>query len=222
MPFLKSTVGRKMLMAITGLMMLLFVVIHVIGNSTIYFGWLNAYAEHLHALPPLVWVFRLFMLTMFSLHLVFGIQLALENRAAKPDAYALKKSLRASFASKNMIWTGLIIAAFLVYHLLHFTAQVTNPAISSGNNLDSLGRPDVFKMVVLSFRNIFISSLYVGAMVALAFHLIHGMQSFFQTLGLNNDSTFPVIVRGGTLAAVIISLGYIAIPLLIFTGTVKG
>jgi len=77
-------------------------------------------------------------------------------------------------------------------------------------------------MVVLSFRNIFISSLYVGAMVALAFHLIHGMQSFFQTLGLNNDSTFPVIVRGGTLAAVIISLGYIAIPLLIFTGTVKG
>jgi succinate dehydrogenase / fumarate reductase cytochrome b subunit len=222
MPFLKSTVGRKIMMAITGLMMLFFVIIHVIGNSTIYFGWLNAYAEHLHALPPLVWVFRLFMLTIFSLHLFFGIQLALENRAAKPKSYELKKSLRATFASKNMIWTGLIVAAFLVYHLLHFTVQVTNPEISSGNNLDTLGRPDVFRMVVLSFRNFFISSLYVGAMVALAFHLTHGIQSFFQTLGLNSDSTFPVITRAGTLAAVILSLGYIAIPLLIVAGMLKG
>lgn len=171
MEFFKSTVGRKIVMAITGLMMLLFVIIHAIGNSTIYFSWLNAYAEHLHALPPLVWIFRLILVTMFLLHAIYGIQLTLENRAAKPRAYAVRKDLSTTFASKNMIWTGLLIAAFLIYHLLHFTFQVTNPEISAGRNPDELGRPDVFRMVVLSFQNFFISSMYILAMIALALHL---------------------------------------------------
>jgi len=222
MPFFKSTIGRKIVMAVTGFMMVLFVVGHVIGNSTIYFGLLNAYAEHLHALPPLIWLFRFFMFLMFSFHLLFGVQLTLENRAAKPEGYVMKKNLRATFASKNMIWTGLIIAAFLIYHLLHFTFQITNPEISSDRHLDVLGRPDVVKMVVFSFRNFFISSLYIGSMVVLAFHLTHGIQSFFQTSGLNNDRTFPAFTKAGTLAAVILSLGYIAIPVLIVTRIVKG
>jgi succinate dehydrogenase / fumarate reductase cytochrome b subunit len=148
--------------------------------------------------------------------------LTLENDKAKPRGYAVKKNLSATFAGKNMIWTGSIIGVFLVYHLLHFTVQVTNPEISAGRNLDAAGRPDVFHMLVLSFQRAFIASIYVGAMIALALHLVHGIQSFFQTLGLNNDRTFPVIIKSGTFAAVIIFLGYIAIPIIILVGILKG
>ncbi len=201
--------------------MLLFIIIHVLGNSTIYFGWLNAYAEHLHALPPLVWTYRIVMIGVFSLHFFFGIQLTLENQSAKPRSYAVRRSLSATFAGKNMIWTGLIIGAFLIYHLLHFTLQVTNPEMSASRHLDAMGRPDVFRMVVSSFQNFFISFAYCGAVAALALHLTHGTQSFFQTFGLNNDTTLPVIIKAGTLAAFILFLGYIAIPVTIFTGIVK-
>ena len=223
MEFLKSSVGRKILMAITGLMMLCFVIIHVLGNSSIYFGSLNAYAERLHALPPLVWAFRLVLLTVFFAHVFFGIQLTLENNSAKPSAYAVKTSLRATFASKNMIWTGSLTAVFLIYHLLHFTLQVTNPAISAGvgGNVDALGRPDVFKMVVLSFKQVAIATVYIIAMVALALHLTHGVQSFFQTMGLNNERTIDIFEKVGTISAVILFIGYISIPIAVLVGILK-
>ena len=127
MKLTSSSVGKKILMAITGQVMVLFVIVHVIGNSTVYFNWLNDYAEHLHSLPPLVWAFRLVMTFALLFHVYLAIKLTLENSAAKPDGYAVKKTLKATFASKNMIWTGLAIVAFLLYHLLHFTVQVTNP-----------------------------------------------------------------------------------------------
>jgi len=217
-------VGRKIVMAISGLMMVLFVVAHLLGNTSILAGpnGINAYAMKLHELFPLVWTYRLVMVVLFSLHVFYGIQLTLENDRARPQGYAVKKSLSATFAGKNMIWTGSIIGLFLIYHLLHFTLQVTNPGISAGRNLDAAGRPDVFHMVVLSFQRSLVSFIYIGAMIALGLHLIHGIQSFFQTLGLNNDRTLPVIIKSGTFAAVIILLGYIAIPLVIMIGILKG
>jgi succinate dehydrogenase / fumarate reductase cytochrome b subunit len=117
-----------------------------------------------------------------------------------------------------MIWTGLIIGVFLIYHLLQFTFQVTNPEISAIRHLDPLGRPDVYQMVVVGFRNAGILLVYVTALIALAFHLTHGIQSCFQTLGLNNDRTFPVVIKAGTLAAVLVFLGFVAIPIVIFVG----
>ncbi len=222
MQFLKSSIGRKLVMAATGLAMLFFIVVHVIGNSTVYFGWLNAYAEHLHALPPLVWLFRLTLLAMFLLHSFFGIQLTLENRASKPGSYAVRKSVRATFAGRTMIWTGLLIAAFLAYHLLHFTFQVTNPEISSGRNVDVVGRPDVSRMVLMSFRNVFISCIYVISMIALALHLSHGIQSFFQTTGLDNERVMPAIIKAGMITAVILLLGYISIPAAVMLRILKG
>ncbi len=220
MRFLSSSVGRKILMAVTGIMMFFFIIIHVVGNSTIYFGWLNAYAEHLHALPPLVWAFRLVMLTLFAVHVFYGIQLTLENNSAKPVAYAVKNNLRATFASKNMIWTGIIIAVFLVYHLLHFTLHVTNPDISNG--VDSLGRPDVFHMVVYSFQKAGIVAIYVVAMIALALHLSHGIQSFFQTLGLNTQNLLPSFVKAAAIIAAVLFIGYVSIPIVILIGILKG
>lgn len=209
-------------MAVSGQVMIIFIIIHMLGNSTIFFQGLNSYAAALHSLPALVWLTRIVMLTMFALHVYLSIQLTLENRKAKPGAYAVKKHIRSTFASKNMIWTGLVIGVFLVYHLLHFTFQVTNPDISAFQNLDAGGRPDVAAMVISSFKSICIAFTYIIAVAALMLHLSHGIQSSFQTLGLNNDRALPVITKTGCTSAVIIFLGYISIPVIIFLGLMKG
>ena len=216
MQFLSSSVGRKIVMAITGLMLLAFLVIHLFGNSLIYVGWINAYGEALHSLPPVVWAFRLVMLCIIAVHIYFGVTLTLENNAARPAAYAVKKNLRATFSGRTMIWTGLLIVVFLVYHLFHFTLRMTNPDIS--NSLDALGRLDVFKMVVLSFKNFAISGIYIAAMIALGLHLFHGVQSFVQTLGLNSDKSLPCVEKTGQVVALILYAGYVSIPLVIILG----
>ncbi len=218
----KTTVGKKLIMALTGHLLIIFVIAHVIGNSTIYFGGLNSYAQHLHDLAPLVWTFRSVMLITLLIHLLLGIQLTLENRASKPDTYAVKKSLRATTASRNMIWTGALTGGFLLYHLLHFTFQVTNPDISARANLDSLGRPDVMVMVVSSFQNIIISLVYIVSMAVVALHLVHGIQSSFQSLGLNNNKTLGIIQKAGLIVSIILFAGYALIPLSILVGMVKG
>jgi len=217
-----STVGKKLFMSVSGMIMLLFIIIHVIGNSTIYFGALNAYAEKLHSLPALVWMTRLIMVTMFSVHIIFSIQLTLANSASKPEGYAIKKSLSATFTGKNMIWTGLLIGAFIVYHLLHFTIQIINPGISASIVSDTMGRPDVSGMVVSSFKKAAVSLTYLLAMIALVLHLTHGIQSSFQTLGLANERTLPVIIKTGTVLAFILFLGYALVPILVFAGIMNG
>jgi succinate dehydrogenase / fumarate reductase, cytochrome b subunit len=220
MPFIKSLVGKKILMAVTGVMLFCFVLIHLAGNSTIFMGLINAYGEHLHALPALVWAFRVMLFMVFVIHVYFGIVLTLENNAARPQAYAVKKSLRATFASRNMIWTGALIGGFLVYHLLQFTLHVMNPELGAGvaGNFDKLGRPDVFKMMVFSFTQTPISAIYIIAMIVLALHLTHGVQSFFQTLGLNSEKSLPVLEKLSTVAAVVIFIGFASIPIVILIG----
>src|SRR5208283_4616000 len=216
MQFLSSTVGRKIVMAVTGIILLAFLVIHLFGNSLIYVGWINAYGERLHSLPPVVWVFRIVMLCVFAIHIYFGTMLTLENNAARPAPYAVKKNLRATFSGRTMIWTGLLIVVFLVYHLLHFTMRVTNPDIS--NSIDALGRLDVFKMIVFSFKNFAISGIYFAGMIILALHLSHGVQSFVQTFGLNGDKTIPTVEKAGTTVALILFLGFVSIPVVIILG----
>ena len=203
--------------------MIAFVVVHLLGNTSMYHGrdGINAYAKAIHRSTSLVWAFRLTLLAMFSLHVFYGIQLALENRDAKPQGYALNGNLQTTFAGRNMIWTGLLIVAFVVYHLLHFTFQVTNPDISARSHLDAMGRPDVFTMVVLSFQNFYISFVYIFAMCALGLHLSHSIQSLFQTLGLNSEKTFQAITKGGTIAAIIIFLGFAAFPVVILAGLLR-
>ncbi len=222
MKLLFSSVGKKVLMAVTGQVLVLFVIAHVIGNSTIYFGALNSYAEHLHALAVLVWANRFVMLAVISIHIFFGISLTLENRAAKPEQYAVKKSLRMTFASKNMIWTGLVIGAFLVYHLLHFTFQITDPATSASANFDTAGRPDVLAMVLAGFQNALISLIYIVSMAGLLLHLSHGIQSSFQSLGLNNEHALPFFEKAGSVMAYVLFAAFISIPVMILIGLMKG
>jgi succinate dehydrogenase / fumarate reductase cytochrome b subunit len=221
MIFPTSSVGRKLVMAATGQLMVLFVILHVLGNGTIYFHALNAYAAHLHALPPLVWSFRIGLIILFSFHIFYGIALTLENNAAKPQSYVVRNDLSATVAGRNMIWTGAVIGSFLIYHLLHFTLQVTNPALAAARHLDSLGRPDVFTMVVKSFQNFGIASVYLLSMTALWLHLSHGIQSSFQTWGLNSDKSLPIITKAGAVAAIVLFVAYIAIPVVIATGLLR-
>jgi succinate dehydrogenase / fumarate reductase, cytochrome b subunit len=218
MHILKSTVGRKILMSISGQLLILFVLVHLIGNSTIFFGALNAYAEHLHSLPPLVWAFRCFMLAAIAVHIAYGVQITLENKAANPGAYAVKKQLKASFASENMIWTGLLLLAFICYHLLQFTIHGT-PDVVVG--LDTANRPDVFRMVATSFSNALIAIIYMFAMIMLFLHLSHGIPSFLQTMGWNNEKTIPVFGTGGKVVSAVLMLAYISIPAAILVGLFK-
>lgn len=220
MRILSSSVGRKILMSITGQLLIIFVLIHLIGNSTIFFGpnGINAYAQHLHDLPPLVWAFRAFMLAAIGVHIAFGVMLTLENKAANPGAYAVKKNLKASFASENMVWTGLLLLGFIVYHLLQFTVKGT-PDIVVG--LDAANRFDVYKMVVTSFSNGLISLTYMAAMIMLFLHLSHGIPSFLQTMGWNNEKTIPVFATGGKVVSAVLMLAYISIPAVILAGLLK-
>lgn len=220
MQFLRSSVGRKMIMAITGLLMILFVIVHMLGNLTIFAGFINAYAEHLRALPPLLWLYRLIMIAAIILHILLGVQLTLENRAAKPQRNALVKYRSVTFAGETMIWTGLLLMAFIVYHLLHFTARVTNPAIS--HFVDTFGRPDIYRMVILSFQRSIIACVYALAMLFLLLHLNHGIQSFVQTLGWNDDLTLPRVHRTGIAISIILFLGFVAIPFTVVVGILRG
>lgn len=222
MHILSSTIGRKILMAITGQLMVLFVIAHLIGNTTI-FGWLhgglNAYAEHLHSMPlPFIAGFRIIMLIFVCVHIWFGIQLTIENNGGRPQQYAVKATQKATFASRNMIWTGVLILAFIVYHLLQFTFRMTPDVAAFAGQVPG----NVVGMVVTSFKSVFIAIIYAGAMIILFLHLSHGIQSFFQTMGWNNDRVQPRITKGGTLVALILFLGFVVIPLAIVSGILKG
>ncbi len=213
--------GKKVLMATTGLILVMFVVVHLLGNTSIFAGpdGINAYAAKLHSLGPVVWLFRLVMLGVFLLHIWMGIRLTLENKLARPVGYQQKKNLRTSYAAQIMIYSGVVLLIFVVYHLLHFTVRVTNPDIS--HFVDAAGRTDVYAMVVLSFQKFFISLTYVIAMVFLLLHLTHGIGSMFQSSGLNNARTLPTIQTAGKWVAIALMVGYVIIPISILVGIVK-
>jgi succinate dehydrogenase / fumarate reductase, cytochrome b subunit len=217
MRLFSDSVGRKAVMAVTGLLMVLFVVGHLLGNLSIFAGpnGINAYAEKLHGLGPVVWGTRIVMLVAVLLHLFLSVQITTENSAAKPDRYAVGKTLRATFASKTMIWTGVIMAAFIVYHLLQFTIRVT-PNLVLGT--DALDRFDVYTMVVSALGRTLTAFIYVAAMVSLFLHLSHGIQSAFQTLGLSNAKWLPRHGLAGKLVSGVFLVGYGAIPVLILVG----
>ena len=215
-----SSVGRKILMAVTGLLLTGFITVHLLGNLSVFAGQgaINSYAHHLHSLGPLVWIFRLVMLVLFVVHVWMGVQLSLENRSASPEAYAVKRLSKATFSSETMLYSGLLILAFLIYHLLHFTMHVINTdATAAVNNLVD-GLPDVYTMVKLSFEKPFVALLYVAAMFALFTHLLHALSSWVQTLGWNNGTSQDKVVLIGKLVAVVFLIGYAIIPLAFLIG----
>ena len=211
-----------MIVAVTGVILILFVIGHLLGNLQIFLGpeWINDYSQHLHDLGPLLWLIRIFLLATVIAHIYFTIQLAIENRRARPEAYVNKHNVKATFASRHMVMSGLIVLAFIVYHLAHFTVRVTDRRFGL-LKMDPLGHYDVYSMMVYGFQNIYVSSFYVIGLFLLALHLSHGSSSFFQSLGLNNQRLTPKLALGGRIFAWLLFIGYTSIPIAILLGFIK-
>ena len=218
--WLRSSIGKKVLMAASGLVLVGFVIAHLLGNLLIFAGpeALNEYAHHLRELGPILWLVRGVLVSAAVVHIITSIQVAHDNRAARPQPYRLHRSRETTLAARTMILSGLLVLAYLIYHLLHFTFRVTNPNISHA--IDRLGHPNVYTMVVRSFQLPAISLAYIVAMTLLWLHLLHGIGSAFQSLGLNNERTLAVVKLGGRLMAAAIYLGYVSIPLAVLFGII--
>ena len=219
----KSSVGRKFIMAITGMAMFLFVVAHMVGNLQIFLGAeeINRYGAFLQGNVELLWPARIGLLVIISLHIWSAVRLTAENRAARPQAYARHELVVASYASRTMMMSGLIIFAFIIFHLLHYTVQV--PAVNfTGQDFkgleDAQHRHDVFKMIILGFRNPVVSLFYIVAMSLLFLHLSHGVGAMFQSLGWRNPAYAPLIARFAVVATWLVFLGYISIPIAVLFG----
>jgi succinate dehydrogenase / fumarate reductase cytochrome b subunit len=220
--FYHSSVGKKMIVAITGVILILFVVGHLLGNLQIFLGpdWINGYSQHLRDLGPLLWLIRLFLLVIVIVHIYVTIRLAIDNRRARPEPYIDKDYVKATFASRHMVMSGLIVLAFIIYHLAHFTVRVTDRRFTL-LKADPLGHYDVYSMMVYGFQNIYVSAFYVVGLFLLTLHLSHGSSSFFQSLGLNNKKLTPRLAIGGRVFAWLLFVGYTSIPIAILLGLVK-
>lgn len=223
MRLFSDSIGRKAVMAITGLLMVLFVIGHLLGNLTIFRGadGINAYAFKLHELAPVVWGTRIVMGVAALVHISLAVVITLENLEAKPIKYAVTRRLKATFAGRTMIWTGLLLAAFIVYHLLNFTIRV--PSVTPGLVLgtDAQNRFDVFGMVVAVLAAAPLALVYVAGMISLFLHLSHGFQSTWQTLGLATAKTLPQFGTLGTWLSAIFLIGFGAIPVVILFGILR-
>jgi succinate dehydrogenase cytochrome b subunit len=219
--FYQSSIGKKYVVAITALFLILYVLGHLVGNLQIYMGpdKINWYAQFLHDLGPILWVIRVILIGAFVTHIVATIQLAQENRLAKPQKYAVAGYQRSTLASRTMIVSGLIVLCFVIYHLLQFTLEVTDPEFRKLH--DSLGRHDVYRMLILGFRHPLVSLFYVVGLFLLTTHLTHGFASVVQTLGINNRKTANFVSIGGQSLAWLVFAGYVSIPLSILLGIVR-
>lgn len=233
-----SSLGKKFVMAATGCALFLFVIGHLLGNLQIFLGpeALNAYGHFLQSKPGLVWTARIGLLVLVMLHIWSAVKLSAENKAARPTGYSGNPTPpAASYASRTMLMSGLIVAAFIIYHLLHFTVKVPavnlikDPEIRDFKTLidyhpgfaPTARGQDVFRMMVAGFQVPLVSGFYVLGMAFLCLHLGHGVSAMFQSVGLKNKSCGPLVDSIGRVAALTIFLGYISIPVAVLAGIVK-
>ena len=233
--YLTSSIGRKWIVALTGLALFGFVVGHMIGNLQIFIGPepLNRYAYFLQNLGELLWIIRIGLLAMLLAHIFFTIKLRIENRAARGTAYAVTTRRATTFPARTMTLSGLMVLCFIIFHVLHFTAQTVDPSFRELH--DEAGRHDVYRMMVKGFDGsspnspkvfsvplgYLSSAFYIVAVGLLSMHLHHGIGSLFQTLGLNSAKVRPLWEKGGAAVSWLIFLGYAAIPVAVLTGVVK-
>jgi succinate dehydrogenase / fumarate reductase cytochrome b subunit len=214
--FLGSTVGRKAVMAVTGLIMIGFVFVHMIGNMQLYLGpeALNHYAVFLHTFlhGGGIWVFRAVMVTAVVLHAWMATTLTLDSWAARPKGYRLWEAKESTYASRTLRWGGVMLALFIVYHLLHFTIGSAHPDFQSG---------DVYHNVVAGFHVWYASAVYIAAMLVLGLHLDHGLWSLFQTLGLQHPRYKRYVRLFSHGFALLIVAGNISFPIAVLTGVVR-
>lgn len=219
--FLKSTIGSKWLMAITGAGWVLFLIAHMLANLQVFAGpdAINGYAAGLREMPPVLWGARSLLLLGILFHVALAIKLAGRNRGARPVGYVKKKNLRSSAAGRTMILSGLVFGFFLAYHIAHYTLLVVHPEYQ--DMVDPLGRHDVYTMVIAGFSNKLVAGLYIGFVALVAMHLYHGVPSLFQTLGLRHPKYTPALRGAGVGLALVLFLGFAAVPVGVMAGWVE-
>jgi succinate dehydrogenase / fumarate reductase, cytochrome b subunit len=219
--FYEAPIGKKAIMAVTGVILFGYVVAHLAGNLQIYapdHSQINHYAAILHSPSnlPLLWAARLILLLAVGLHIVAAIQLSKLKSDARPVGYVKKQDAATSYASRTMIWSGLIVAAFVIFHVLHLTVGAVVPLNEVGPN-----EPDVRANVINGFSNPLISGFYILAMVLLCMHLYHGLWSMFQSLGFHNRRYTPKLKRGAAIVAILIAVGNCSIPIAVMAGLLR-
>jgi succinate dehydrogenase / fumarate reductase, cytochrome b subunit len=209
--FFASSIGKKVVMALSGVALFGFVIAHMLGNLQVYLGpeALNSYAEGLRHLGALLWVARLGLLVAVVLHIWSAYSLTQMNRAARPLGYREKEHRESTFSSRTMRWSGVFLFLFIVYHLMHFTFGNVHPDFIPG---------DVYHNFVVGFRQTAVSIVYILAMLALGLHLYHGVWSFLQTLGLSHPRYNHLRHAFATLVTVIVVAGNISMPVAVMAG----
>ncbi len=236
--FLTSSIGKKYLVALTGLLLILFVVGHLLGNLQFFLPpeWINAYGHKLQSLGPLLWLIRLALLAVVSIHIVATIALALENKRARTGRYAVPGYRASTVASRSMAVSGLILLSFIIFHLLHFTVRVVpgheyNKAVLTKDGKELPHEVEIDKhwgiplakdkphvvhnvhgMMAAGFTYPAIAGFYVFGVFLLGMHLSHGAGSFLQTLGLRNDRMRSLLAVGSRVFGWAIFIGYASIP----------
>ncbi len=221
---LGSSVGRKLVVAVTGLALLGFVLGHMVGNLQLFLGQdaLNGYAALIKSKPALLWGARLGLLAFVGAHVVLALELAAENKAARPHGYAAPGRIQSTPNARSMTLTGLMILAFVIYHLAHLTWGVTHPADHAlvQTLADGTTRPDVFSAVVLGFQDPLVAGAYLVAMLLLGLHIGHGIQSVFQSLGLTTSSSRGTFAKLGAGLTWLIVIGNCAMPVAVLAGVI--
>jgi succinate dehydrogenase / fumarate reductase cytochrome b subunit len=218
-----SSLGKKYLMAGSGAVLFLFVLGHLAGNLQVFLGAeaINRYGHFLQSNVELLWPVRLALLAIVALHIWSATKLTLENRAARPQAYAQWQPTAATYASRTMMVSGLIVAVFIVYHLLHYTVMVKAVNLTGRDFdakpefFDAQGRHDVYKMMVTGFQQWPVALFYLVGVGLLCLHLSHGISAMFQSLGWKKRSYGERLDRCAKWVSVLIFLGYSSIPVAI-------
>lgn len=214
--FWASTNGKKVVMALTGFILFAFIVGHMMGNMQIYAGAdkFNDYGHFLHGVPELLWIVRIGLLTAVALHIWASIGLARRKINARPVGYAHRSNTVSTYASRTMYWSGPILLAFVIYHILHLTAGVIHPG-------SSFREGDVYRNTVGGFQVWYVSAWYIFSMILLGLHLRHGVWSMFQSLGINHPRHTPILRKAAAVFAIVITVGFMSIPVTILLGLIK-
>ena len=214
--YVRSSIGAKHVMAVTGLVLFLFAIVHMLGHLQMFGGQeiYNRYAHFLQDLWEVKWPVRAALLVFLVMHIVTGISLVAKNRAARPVAYAMYKPVLSSSVGRAMAWTGLVVFAFLAFHILHFTLGQVQPGYF--HVMDPKDRWDAYSMFVHGFHSPAIYAVYLVGIALLAMHLGHGAASWLQSLGLRHPK-YPTD-RLGPALAVVLFVGYMIPPTAVLVG----
>jgi succinate dehydrogenase / fumarate reductase cytochrome b subunit len=214
--FYASMVGKKVVMAVTGLIGVGFVILHSLGNLLVFRGpeAINSYSHFLKSSGELLWALRIVLIVAVILHVVAAVQLSKQSLAARPVGYVKREPQAATIASRTMRWGGALLLIFIVLHILHFTTGTIRPT-------GHFSREDVYANVVGSFRIWWVALFYVVSMIALGLHLFHGAWSSVRTIGVSPRSPHPLHRRISLVIAVFVWAAFTAIPVAVFAGWVR-